>query len=136
MRHNQHGRKLGRTTAHRKALFRNQLSSLVEHERIRTTLPKAKELRPLAEKLVTQGRKDTVFARRQVRRWVPDRTLVKKLFDEIAPRFIDRPGGYTRIVKLGPRQGDQAEMAMLEFVEGPQATEAPAAKTKSKKKKK
>ncbi|MDX1501434.1 MAG: 50S ribosomal protein L17 [Thermoanaerobaculia bacterium] len=135
MRHNQHGRKLGRTSSHRKALFRNQLSSLVEHERIKTTLHKAKELRPLAERLVTQGRKDTVAARRQVRRWVESRTLVKKLFDEIAPRFVDRPGGYTRIVKLGPRLGDQAEMALLEFVEGPEAAE-PADTKRGKKKKK
>ena len=117
MRHNVKGRKLGRTTAHRTAMFRNQLASLVEHERIRTTLPKAKELRPIAEKLVTQGKKDTLHARRQVNRWLPRRDLVKKVFDEIAPRFGERPGGYLRIVKLGPRQGDGAEMALVEFVE-------------------
>jgi len=97
-------------------MFRNQLASLVEHERIRTTLPKAKELRSIAERIVTRGRQDTVPARRWVQRWLPDRTHVKKVFDEIAPRFADRPGGYTRIVKLGPRQGDGAEMALLEFV--------------------
>jgi large subunit ribosomal protein L17 len=117
MRHNVKGRKLGRTTAHRKAMFRNQLASLVENERIRTTLPKAKELRPIAEKIVTQGKKDTLHARRQVNRWLPRRDLVKKVFDEIAPRFEERPGGYLRIVKLGPRQGDGAEMALVEFVE-------------------
>lgn len=117
MRHNVKGRKLGRTSAHRKAMFRNQLASLVEHERIRTTLPKAKELRPIAEKIVTQGKKDTLHARRQVNRWLPRRDLVKKVFDEIAPRFEDRPGGYLRIVKLGPRLGDGAEMALVEFVE-------------------
>ena len=117
MRHNVKGRKLGRTTAHRKAMFRNQLASLVENERIRTTLPKAKELRPIAEKIVTQGKKDTLHARRQVNRWLPRRDLVKKVFDEIAPRFEGRPGGYLRIVKLGPRQGDGAEMALVEFVE-------------------
>ncbi|MEM8961091.1 MAG: 50S ribosomal protein L17 [Acidobacteriota bacterium] len=116
MRHRVRGRKLGRTTSHRKALFRNQLSSLFEHERIITTLPKAKELRPLAEKLVTAGRKDDLPARRRVRKWV-NRHLVKKIFDDIAPRFADRPGGYTRILKLGPRQGDAAEMAILEFVD-------------------
>ncbi len=117
MRHNVSGRKLGRTTAHRTAMFRNQLSSLVRHERIRTTLQKAKALRPIAEKVVTKGRQDTVHARRQVRRWLPDRSDVKKLFDELSPRFAERPGGYTRIVKLGPRRGDGAEMAILEFVE-------------------
>ncbi len=117
MRHNVHGRKLGRTTAHRKALFRNQLAALVEKERIRTTLHKAKELRPLAEKMITQGKRGTLHARRQVRRWLPDRRHVRKLFDEIAPRFAERPGGYLRIVKLGPRLGDGAEMAMLELVE-------------------
>lgn len=117
MRHKVHGRKLGRTSAHRKAMFRNQLSSLVEHERIRTTLPKAKELRPIAEKVVTQGKRGTVHARRRVRRWISNRTLLRKLFDEIAPRFADRPGGYLRIVKLGPRRGDAAEMAVLEFVD-------------------
>jgi len=117
MRHNVSGRKLGRTSAHRTAMFRNQLASLVAAERIETTLPKAKELRPLAEKMVTHGKTGSVHARRMVRRWIPDRGLVKKLFDEIAPRFSERPGGYTRIVKLGPRLGDGAEMAILEFVE-------------------
>jgi large subunit ribosomal protein L17 len=117
MRHNMHGRKLGRTTAHRKAMFRNQLASLVEAERIKTTLQKAKELRPLAEKMITKGKSGTLHARRQVGRWLPDRVHVRKLFDEIAPRFADRPGGYTRIVKLGPRLGDGAEMALLELVE-------------------
>ena len=102
MRHQVKGRKLGRSPAHRKALFRNQLSSLVKAERIRTTLQKAKELRPLAEKVVTQGKRDTLHARRQVNRLISDRELVKKLFDEIAPRYHERPGGYTRIIKLGP----------------------------------
>jgi large subunit ribosomal protein L17 len=117
MRHNVHGSKLGRTTAHRTAMFRNQLASLVKHEQIRTTLHKAKALRPIAEKLITQGKKDTVHARRQVRRWLPDRTDVKRVFDTISPRFAERPGGYTRIIKLGPRKGDGAEMAILELVE-------------------
>jgi large subunit ribosomal protein L17 len=132
MRHNVKGRKLGRTSAHRKAMFRNQLASLVENERIRTTLPKAKELRPLAEKLVTQGKKDTLHARRQVNRWLPRRDLVKKVFDEIAPRFEERAGGYLRIVKLGPRPGDGAEMALVEFVE---LGETVAAESEKKKKK-
>jgi large subunit ribosomal protein L17 len=117
MQHNRAGRKLGRTTGHRLALFRNQLTSLFTSERIVTTLSKAKELRPLAERMVTQGRRGTVHARRLVGRWVQDRTVLKRLFDEIAPRFSERPGGYLRIVKLGPRQGDGAEMAVLEFVD-------------------
>jgi len=98
-------------------MFRNQLASLVQHERIRTTLPKAKALRPVAEKVITQGKKDTVHARRRVRRWLPNRSDVKRLFDKISPRFAERPGGYTRIIKLGPRRGDGAEMAILELVE-------------------
>jgi large subunit ribosomal protein L17 len=117
MRHNVKGRKLGRTTEHRKAMFRNQICSLVLHGRIRTTLAKAKELRPIAEKMVTKSRKDDVAARRLVRRWISDRTILKKLFDEVTPRFLDRPGGYTRVIKLGPRQGDGAEMALLEWVD-------------------
>lgn len=117
MRHAIRNRKLGRTSAHRQALFRNQVASLIEHGRIKTTLHKAKEVRRVVEKLVTRSRQDTVHARRMVRRWVPNRDLVKKLFDEVAPRFTDRPGGYTRILKLGPRVGDAAEMAILEFVD-------------------
>jgi large subunit ribosomal protein L17 len=117
MRHGKRNRKLGRTSSHRLAMFRNQLQSLVLAERIITTLPKAKELRRLAERVVTHGKQDTVSARRWVRRWIPDRDLVKRVFDVISPRFTERPGGYTRIVKLGPRQGDGAEMAVLEFVD-------------------
>jgi large subunit ribosomal protein L17 len=125
MRHAVRGRKLGRTSAHRQALFRNQLQSLVTNERIITTLPKAKELRPIAEKVITRGKKGTVHDRRWVLSWILSRDLVKKLFDDIAPRFSTRPGGYLRIVKLGPRQGDGAEMAVLELVER-EATAAPA----------
>jgi large subunit ribosomal protein L17 len=117
MRHNRAGRKLGRVSEHRRALFRNQLLSLMQHERIITTLPKAKELRPIAERMVTLGRKNTVHARRLAARWIADREVIKKLFSEIAPRFANRPGGYTRIVKLGPRKGDGAELAILEFVD-------------------
>ena len=117
MRHNVSGRKLGRTTAHRLALFRNQLASLVAQERIVTTVAKAKELRPLAERVVTQGKRDTLHARRLVARWIQSRDLIKKVFEVIAPRFSARPGGYLRIVKLGSRQGDGAEMAVLEFVD-------------------
>jgi large subunit ribosomal protein L17 len=117
MRHAMKHRKLGRTSSHRHAMFRNQLASLIQHGRIKTTLAKAKELRPLAERLVTRGREGTVHARRMVRQWVPDRKVVKKLFDDVSPRFADRPGGYLRILKLGPRPGDAAEMAILEFVD-------------------
>jgi large subunit ribosomal protein L17 len=117
MRHGVKGRKLGRTSSHRTALFRNQLASLVDRERIITTLPKAKELRRIVERVVTRGRADTVASRRWVRTWLQDRSLVRKLFDDISPRFVDRPGGYTRIIKLGPRQGDGAELAVLEFVD-------------------
>lgn len=117
MRHAMRHRKLGRTSSHREALFRNQLQSLVEKEKIVTTLPKAKELRPIAEKVITRGKHGTVHDRRWVLRWVLKRDLVKKVFDEIAPRFTARPGGYLRIVKLGPRLGDGAEMAVLELVD-------------------
>ncbi len=117
MMHNRAGRKLRRTTPHRLAMFSNQLDSLFTHERIQTTLSKAKELRPLAEKLITTAKKDDVTARRRVARWVPDRTTVKKVFEAIAPRFVDRPGGYTRILRLGQRRGDAAEAAILEFVD-------------------
>lgn len=98
------------------AMFRNQLASLITNERIVTTLPKAKELRPLIEKLVTLGKNDNVHSRRQAARMVADDGLIGKLFDTLGPRFSDRPGGYTRIIKLGSRRGDAAEMAILEFV--------------------
>jgi large subunit ribosomal protein L17 len=127
MRHAVKGRKLGRTTSHREALFRNQLQSLMDKERIITTLPKAKELRPLAERVITRGKQGTIHARRWALRWLLRRDLVKKLFDDIAPRFSERPGGYLRIVKLGPRQGDGAEMAVIEMVD----RVAPAASDKS-----
>ncbi len=117
MRHRMHGRKLGRTSAHRKALFRNQLTALFTHERVVTTLPKAKELRPLAERMVTLACSGSLPARRRVLTMVPDKQVVKRLFDEIAPRFTERPGGYTRIVKLGPRHGDGAELAVIEFID-------------------
>jgi large subunit ribosomal protein L17 len=117
MRHRVHGRKLGRTTAHRKALFRNQLTALFTHERIVTTLEKAKELRPLAERMVTLARTGSLPARRKILRVVPDKEIVGRLFDDIAPRFMDRPGGYTRILKLGRRRGDNAQMALIELVD-------------------
>ena len=117
MQHNRAGRKLRRTTSHRLAMFSNQLASLMTHERIETTLMKAKELRPLAEKLITTAKSDGLAARRRVQRWIPDRDTVKRVFETIAPRFVDRPGGYTRILRLGNRRGDNAEVAILEFVD-------------------
>lgn len=117
MRHRVRGRKLGRTTAHRTAMFRNQLTALFTHERITTTVAKAKELRPLAEKMVSQARTGTLSNRRAVLTMVPDKEIVRRLFDDIAPRFSDRPGGYTRILRLGRRRGDGAEMAIIEFVD-------------------
>ncbi len=139
MRHAMRGRRLGRTSSHREALFRNQLQSLVISERIVTTLPKAKELRPIAEKVITRGKHGSLHDRRWVLRWVLKRDLVKKVFDDIAPRFAERPGGYLRIVKLGPRQGDGAEMAVLELVERESAVAAqpePAKEAKAPKKEK
>jgi len=131
-------RKLGRTSAHRNALFRNQLASLIDRERIITTLPKAKELRPQIERLITLARTDSVHNRRQAAR-VVDEAMVTKLFGTLGPRFAERPGGYTRIVKLGPRRGDAAEVAILEFVDFKLETEAkeeaPAKKAKAAPKK-
>lgn len=117
MRHRVHGRKLGRTSAHRKAMFRNQLTALFLHERITTTVAKAKELRPLAEKMVTLARTGTLANRRRVVTMVSDKQVVKRLFDEIGPRFVDRNGGYTRILRIGRRHGDCADMAIIEFVD-------------------
>jgi large subunit ribosomal protein L17 len=117
MRHRKQGRKLGRTSAHRKALFRNQLTALFTHERIITTVAKAKELRPLAERMVSLARTGTLPARRKVLTMVPDKETVARLFDDIAPRFMDRPGGYTRIMRLGRRRGDGAQLAIIEFVD-------------------
>jgi large subunit ribosomal protein L17 len=133
MRHAVKGRKLGRTSSHREALFRNQLQSLMDYERIITTLPKAKELRPIAERVITRGKDDSVHSRRWALRWLLRRDLVKKLFDEISPRFRERPGGYLRIVKLGPRQGDGAEMAVIEMVDRVAPAEKSAADAKGAK---
>lgn len=118
MRHRVAHRKLGRTTPHRIALLRNLATALFERERIRTTLVKAKEVRPFAERLITLARRedDRLHARRLAARHVHDRQVVKKLFDDIGARYATRPGGYTRIMRLGPRQGDGAEMAILELV--------------------
>ncbi len=116
MRHNVGYRKLGRTSEHRRALLRNLATDLFRHERLRTTMPKARELRPYAERLITLARRDDLHARRQVAGQISDRAVVKKLFDTLGPRFAQRPGGYTRALKLGPRLGDGADMAIVELV--------------------
>jgi len=116
MRHQVKGRKLRRPTAHRMAMLRNLVTSFLEKERVRTTLAKAKEARPLAEKMITLGKKGTLHARRQVMAFVRKEGVVTKVFDDLGPRFSQRPGGYSRIVKLGLRGGDGAQMAMLELI--------------------
>jgi len=116
MKHRVAGRKLGRTSMHRIALLRNLSTELFRHERISTTLMKAKELRPFAERLITISKRETLHARRMVLRDIHDTDVVAKMFDTISSRFAQRPGGYTRIVKLGPRRGDNAEMALIELI--------------------
>ena len=117
MRHGKSGRRLGRTVSHRKALFSNMAASLIEHEQITTTLPKAKELRPIVEKLVTLGKRGDLHARRQAASQIGSEAAAKRLFDIIAPRYATRNGGYLRIMKAGFRHGDNAAMAVIEFVE-------------------
>jgi large subunit ribosomal protein L17 len=117
MRHHRSGKKLGRDSAHRKALYANLAGSLIEHGRIKTTEAKAKAVRPVAEKMITLGRRGDLAARRQALAYLRSQEVVHKLFAEVGPRFADRPGGYLRIVKLGPRAGDGAEMAYLEVVD-------------------
>ncbi|HLB23693.1 MAG TPA: 50S ribosomal protein L17 [Dehalococcoidia bacterium] len=111
------GRKFDRPGDARRALLRGLVTDLLRHERMKTTEPKAKEIRPIAEKMITLGKDGTVHARRQALAYINNKDVVKKLFDEIGPRFASRPGGYTRIIKLGPRLGDGASMAQLELVE-------------------
>ena len=115
MRHQKTGRKLGRTSSHRLATMRNMVSSLIEHGRIKTTDIKAKELRIVADKMVTLGKKGDLHARRRAMRTLRGKTIAKKLFDEVAPRFADVNGGYTRIIKFGRRPGDNALMSFIEF---------------------
>ncbi|MFH2053670.1 MAG: 50S ribosomal protein L17 [bacterium] len=117
MRHNVSGRKLNRTPAHRKMLYRNLVTSLFKHERIQTTVPKAKEARSLAEKLITFAKRGDLHARRMAARKVNEPAVLAKLFEEIGPRYSERPGGYTRIMRLGNRKGDNAELAILELVD-------------------
>ena len=117
MRHGNAHRKLNRTSEHRRAMFANMAAALIKHEQIKTTLPKAKELRPVVEKLVTLSRKNDLAARRLAMSRLRDETQVKKLFEVIGPRYADRPGGYTRVLKAGFRYGDNAAMAFIEFVD-------------------
>jgi large subunit ribosomal protein L17 len=116
LRHGDKVKKLGRTAQHRLALMRNLVTALFEHERIKTTLAKAKESRRFADRMITFALKNSVAARREVGRDIHDKTVLKKLFDVIGPRFVGRPGGFTRVLRLGPREGDGAEMALLELV--------------------
>ncbi len=127
MRHRKAGRKLNRNSSHRRAMFRNMTSSLIEHELIKTTVPKAKELRRVAEPLITLAKDDTVAKRRLAFSRLRDKAAVGKLFSEIAPRYAQRPGGYLRILKCGFRAGDNAPMAYVELVDRPDAPGAESA---------
>src|SRR5690606_13569210 len=126
MRHRNGLRKLNRTSSHRQAMFRNMANSLLQHEVIKTTLPKAKELRRVVEPLITLGKKPSVANRRLAFNRLRDRDMVVKLFDELGPRYATRNGGYLRILKFGFRDGDNAPMALIELLDRPEADEAPA----------
>ncbi len=117
MNHRKTGRKLGRSVAHRKALFRNMVTSLLQHEQIRTTDAKAKELRGIADRMITLGKRGTLHARRRALETIQSKDVTSKLFDELAERYRERPGGYTRVIKLGRRPGDAAEMSIIELVD-------------------
>jgi large subunit ribosomal protein L17 len=123
MRHRKSGRKLGRNSSHRKAMFRNMATSMVLHETIKTTLPKAKELRRVVEPLITLAKEDGVANRRLAFDRLRDKAAVGKLFSDLGPRFKERPGGYLRILKMGPRPGDAAPMALVQLVDGPEEAE-------------
>ncbi len=126
MRHRRSGRKLGRDASHRKALYSNLAGALFEHGRIKTTAAKAKEVKPIAEQMITLARRGGVHARRQALAYLRSQDVVHKLFSDVGPRFADRSGGYCRIIRIGPRQGDAAEMVYLELVDFvPEATFAP-----------
>jgi large subunit ribosomal protein L17 len=131
MRHRVAARKLNRTTSHRLAMLGNMVASLLEHEAIRTTVPKAKEARRMAERIITLGKRGGLSNIRLAARTVHSRTLLQKVFGDLTERYADRAGGYTRIVRLGNRQGDAAEMALLELVDRPQAEEKPQKKAKA-----
>ena len=132
MRHNKAGRRLGRTTSHRVAMFRNMVTSFLNHEKITTTDAKAKELRSIAEKMITLGKKGDLHAMRQAASYIRDKKVVTKLFTTIAPRYQERDGGYTRIIKLGLRSGDSASLSLIELVEGPVEKKAPKKATAKK----
>lgn len=117
MRHNKAGRRLGRTTSHRIAMFRNMVTSLLNHERVVTTDAKAKEIRSVAEKMITLGKRGDLHAMRQAAAYIREKSVVTKLFSTIAPRYKDRQGGYTRIIKLGQRLGDAASLSVIELVQ-------------------
>lgn len=137
MMHGKQGRKLGVKTPHRKAMLANMCSSLILNKRIETTLPRAKELRRMADRMVTLGKRKTIHARRQALKVLRDTKAVKAVFDDIAPQFDERNGGYTRIMKLGFRRGDSAPMAIIEYiVEGTHTAETPKPKAAAKKEKK
>jgi large subunit ribosomal protein L17 len=131
MRHRRAGKKLGRDSAHRRALYSNLAASLIEHGRIKTTEAKAKAVRPIAEQMITLGRRGDIHARRQALAYLRSQEIVHELFSEVGPRFRDRPGGYTRIVKLGPRPGDSASMVYLELVDFAPEAPAPRARRRS-----
>jgi len=135
MRHQKKTIKLGRTAEHRKALLANQVCSLIEHQRIKTTLAKAKAVRPLAEHMVTLGKKGSIHARRTALATLRQKSAVKKLFDDVAPRSAERNGGYTRIVKLGQRKSDSARMAFIEWVDMAEVVEKKPAEEKKAKRK-
>jgi large subunit ribosomal protein L17 len=137
MRHRVRSRKLGRTQAHRKAMYRNMVTSLLEHERIQTTDAKAKEVRRIAEQMITLGKRGGLHARRQALRVIRDRSVAAKVFDDLAERYRERPGGYTRVLKLRVRPGDAAALSLVELVDSgasAASTEKPAAKKKAAKK--
>ena len=132
MRHLKSGRKLNRTSAHRKALFRNLVTSLLEHEQVRTTDAKAKELRRVADRMITLGKRGGLHARRQAAAYIRRRSVVTKLFSDVAERFRDRPGGYTRIVKIGARHGDAAPMSVIELTDRGEESKAEAEKKRER----
>lgn len=138
MRHRNQGRKLSRNPSHRRALLRNLVTSLLEHGRLMTTLPKAKEIRPLAEKMITLGKQETLAARRQVHAYLLKDATAKKVFETIAPKFAGRKGGYSRIIRLGNRKGDGADIAIIELLgsdlEARKAERAAKAEAKNAKK--
>ena len=137
MRHRNAHRKLSRNSSHRRAMLRNMVTDFLDHGRLMTTLPKAKEVRPLAEKMITLGKRDNLHARRQLMSYLMREPVAKKVFDTIAPRFADRNGGYSRIIKLGNRKGDGADLAIIELLgselEVKKAERAEKAKEKGKK---